>query len=123
MDFDSERSGPEGPAASFARERQNVGAGWQPIIEALHRDLTALDPGYQVLQIKEKFGGLRYYTASSEGLPDDTYNEMQRLIAVAEELSDITCEKCGAPGEVRNENYWLRTLCDACEAKRTAVKP
>ena len=34
---------------------------WFPIIEQTHQALEELIPGYTVLQIKQKFGGLRYY--------------------------------------------------------------
>lgn len=35
--------------------------GWYPLLVALDKELAAIDPDYQVLQVKEKFGGLRYY--------------------------------------------------------------
>lgn len=34
---------------------------WYPIIKETHDKLTELIPGYNIGQIKEKFGGLRYY--------------------------------------------------------------
>lgn len=34
---------------------------WYPAIKACHEELTAALPGYNIAQIKEKFGGLRYY--------------------------------------------------------------
>ena len=34
---------------------------WYPIIKHTHDALTELVPGYNIAQIKEKFGGLRYY--------------------------------------------------------------
>jgi len=34
---------------------------WYPAISEAHRQLTSLIPGYNIGQIKEKFGGLRYY--------------------------------------------------------------
>lgn len=59
-------------------------------------------------QVKEKFGGLRFYTNYS--LP-----EMEALIDEAEELSTKTCESCGAPGILRGKG-WVYTACDECEA-------
>ena len=38
-----------------------VDEGWYLIVADCDRDLTAINPDYQILQIKEKFGGLRYY--------------------------------------------------------------
>jgi hypothetical protein len=39
----------------------SVGPGWYPIIVALDAHLATIDPDYVVHQVKEKFGGLRYY--------------------------------------------------------------
>lgn len=101
----------------FETEKYNVGPGWQPLIEKLNRDLLALDPDYRIDQIKEKFGGLRYYWTASEDLPDDPWLAMDHLVADAERLSETTCESCGAPGELRGAG-WLVTQCDACWATR-----
>ncbi|MGV7636565.1 hypothetical protein PJI23_29570, partial [Mycobacterium kansasii] len=35
----------------------DVGPGWYRLIVDLDRELAAIDPGYQLIQIKEKFGG------------------------------------------------------------------
>lgn len=58
-------------------------------------------------QIKEKYGGLRFYT-------DSACNEVYDLIEAAEETSLVTCEGCGLPGKTR-QGGWIRTLCDTCE--------
>lgn len=58
----------------------------------------------QILDIKEKFGGLRYYI---DNCPDG----LDSAIELAEALSTHTCQDCGAPGHTR-ETGWLRTLCD-----------
>ena len=57
-----------------------------------------------VHQIKEKFGGLRFYV---HGATDKHYN----YISFAESMSYRTCEECGAPGK-RYTDGWHRTLCD-----------
>ncbi len=54
-------------------------------------------------QVKEKFGGLRLYLSSGT-------DEMYAAIDQAEELSQRTCEVCGAPGEPRGGG-WVKTLC------------
>jgi len=57
-------------------------------------------------QVKEKFGGLRYYmTCGSDQIYD--------LISEAEALSYKTCEECGNPGEERDTG-WIKTLCTEC---------
>ena len=59
---------------------------------------------FEVLQVKEKFGGLRIYVSDA----DDAIR--QRLEAAIQE-SFHTCEVCGQRGE-RREGGWTKTLCD-----------
>lgn len=57
-------------------------------------------------QVKEKFGGLRFYMTASS-------NEMEELIGQAEKACAALCEDCGKPGEECTDG-WVRTLCPAC---------
>jgi hypothetical protein len=64
------------------------------------------DPIEQVvaLQVKEKFGGLRFYVHGG--------NEyILGMIRMTERLSMATCEVCGNPG-LRRSGNWILTLCD-----------
>lgn len=88
----------------------DTGPGWWPIIAQLDQDLRGLYPDYKVIQVKEKFGGLRFY---ADGVDQPGYE----LIAAAERLASETCEECGQPGTLRTD-IWYRTLCDADEVKR-----
>lgn len=45
----------------FEEERGKVGDGWHRIIDDIDESLTALLGDYDLLQIKEQYGGLRYY--------------------------------------------------------------
>ena len=85
----------------------DCGEGWRPIIAQLDRDIAAIESDYEVHQIKEKFGGLRFYYAggTSNGARID------ELIAQAERPAAQTCELCGAPGRARATG-WIRTVCD-----------
>jgi hypothetical protein len=82
-------------------------AGWWPIIAQLDRDIAAIESAYEVHQIKEKFGGLRFYYAGRAG--NDA--RIDELIAQAERVAAQTCELCGAPGRARGTG-WIRTVCD-----------
>lgn len=62
------------------------------------------------VQIKEKFGTLRFYT---DGGDEQIYG----MIRMAESMSAVTCEECGAPGKHRSGG-WIRTLCDTHEEQR-----
>lgn len=55
-------------------------------------------------QVKEKFGGLRFYVQAAT---DKHYS----YINFAESMSYKTCEVCGSPGE-RYTDGWHTTLCD-----------
>lgn len=62
--------------------------------------------GFQIVQVKQKFGGLRFYT-------NFTRPEIYGMISMAESLSYRTCEECGAPARASHLNGWYRTLCPA----------
>lgn len=81
------------------------GEGWYPIIIECHERLLEIAPDYKILQIKEKFGGLRYYT-------DVRSDEMAQIIREAEEKCWKTCEQCGEPGKAWDEGGWWATLCE-----------
>jgi hypothetical protein len=91
-------------------------AGWYPLITRLDAALSALDPDYQIHQIKEKFGTLRYY-AETEIEDESRRARFHGLIAEAERQSATTCERCSAPGElcaVGATGPWYKTLCPVC---------
>jgi ribosomal protein S27E len=54
-------------------------------------------------QVKEKFGTLRFY---AQGGNECTHG----MIQMAEAMSAVTCEMCGAPGTTGGKG-WIRTLC------------
>jgi len=82
-----------------------VGEGWFPIIKDLIVDLIALGWDKQTCQVKEKFGGLRFYINAGS---DEIFNR----ISEAEKQSYKTCEVCGEPGELRTDIGWYWTFCD-----------
>ncbi len=67
------------------------------------------EPVEQVVavQVKEKFGGLRFYYDGG-----DDY--ISGLVSMAESWAYHTCETCGARGTLRHGG-WVRTLCDTHE--------
>ena len=83
----------------------DVQVGWYPLIKNLIDELINLGWDKQVTQVKEKFGGLRFYI---NGGSDEIYNK----ITEAEKLSHETCELCGKKGELRTKIRWFTTLCD-----------
>lgn len=110
-------------ARQLPRFHDHVGPGWRQILEDLHRDLLNVDPGYQVFQVKEKFGDLRVYLDPSlSGLGDSqlTRTAVAILVSKAADKSRVTCEVCGEPGILR-PGGWVKTLCDTCHEQRKHV--
>ena len=64
-----------------------------------------------VMQIKEKFGGLRFYYSGGDMF-------IRGLVTMAEEWAHVTCEKCGNPGHYSRSGGWIKVLCDEHEAER-----
>ena len=73
----------------------------EPVVAAAERESGR---PFEVLQVKEKFGGLRFYTNFS----DDT---ISAFIEIAVLESTETCEVCGKPGTRQGEG-WITTRCD-----------
>jgi len=94
--------------------------GWFPIISLLCRNIQArIDwrpeiPQVTVEQIKEKFGEWRFYYDGG----DDYIGGM---VTMAEAVSEITCERCGDRGVLR-QGGWLKTLCDEHHEERIKRK-
>lgn len=64
---------------------------------------------FRVLQIKEKFGQLRFYTNwVTEGIDE--------VIRRYENLSERTCIQCGAPA-TKITTGWISPFCDKCAEK------
>lgn len=85
-----------------------VGDGWAPLLDRLMEDLAKVGPMGPIAQIKEKFGGLRFYTVSSSAEHND-------LIWAAEAASYTICERCGSPGSLDQTRQWVKTLCEPCK--------
>jgi hypothetical protein len=104
------------------------GDGWKDIIHRTHDKLKYIDPEYKISQIKEKFGGLRYYYNMSFDSYDDVRRQiMDDIVAAAELESFRTCELCGVSGlskevETRNLNRWYYTYCKECSDKKIAYR-
>lgn len=64
------------------------------------------------VQVKEKFGGLRFYYDGGDRV-------IQEVVTFAEDLSMVVCEECGAPGE-RGGEGWIGTLCPTHRAEHDA---
>ena len=121
------------------------GPGWYDIIdrlsakiEAINNEIKAEREAHSVeldaepyddlcfieaVQVKEKFGGLRFYLGPVLAKYDE---QVYKWIEEAEQEAEKTCERCGKPGKARGGG-WIMTLCDGCkreddESKEKALK-
>lgn len=72
-------------------------------------EVTPLVRHIEVHQIKEKFGGLRFYYEGGD-------EHVSGMVRMAECWAAYTCEVCGERG-TRRSGGWIRTLCDKHEAE------
>ena len=89
----------------------DIDEGWYPLVKELIVDLINLNWDKQVCQVKEKFGGLRFYI---NGGSDDIF----KRITKAENDSYEICEVTGKSGKLRTDLGWYVTLCDEEYEKR-----
>ena len=106
------------------------GDGWYQILDSLCGNIQnyidwnnkSAEAGYKdfkpveqvvAVQVKEKFGGLRFYY-------DGGNDHISGMVRMAESWAANTCEECGSPGKVRTGG-WIRTLCDEHAKEREEV--
>jgi hypothetical protein len=122
-----------------------VGPGWTHLLEAVDNVMVGAvkhavqhatvvreeyrdeeckaDAEIKVLQIKEKFGGLRIYW-KSKGLGTRLKGQVMGACMMAEGMALKTCERCGSRENVdtrrKKDSKWgrLLTLCATCQEKR-----
>jgi hypothetical protein len=82
-----------------------VGKGWAKLIDRIY---DRLPKDILIMDVKEKWGGLRVYT-------DSCNDELLDFLDAIEDESFTVCESCGQPGK-RRAGGWIKTLCDRCEA-------
>ena len=68
------------------------------------REVPKEVPQVSIIQIKEKFGELRFYYSGG-----DEY--IKGIVDLMYSISRYTCEVCGAPGHLSLNRGWYKTLC------------
>ena len=69
----------------------------------------------QIDQIKEKFGGLRFYYTGGD-------NTIDGMVSLAEGLSYRICEDCGTTKNIGRTSGWIRYICLECHEKIDPAK-
>jgi len=89
----------------------SVDEGWYQIVVDCDDELSVLDPDYKVVQIKQKFGILRYYFQPSVPANKDLTDAMHAVVRKYLIESSKTCEATGKPGVLMSSaRGYLRTL-------------
>jgi len=112
-------TGIDDPKSSLMMFGFECGDGWFPLIEELllaakQRVEAGEWKSFRVVQVKEKFGGLRFYYEGGD-------ERFAGMVEMAERLSFRICEACGAwatetritrdPETGEPRGYWVATLC------------
>jgi hypothetical protein len=89
--------------------------GWYDLIYNLCSELQCWSDAYgkQIVatQIKEKFGGLRFYISIDGDVSDDGWSQVNTIISKYEDISLDTCELTGGFGEMCKRGFLMKTLC------------
>lgn len=98
----------------------SIGKGWYWLIDMLcgsiqsHIDAKRYPPReipqLEAIQVKEKFGGLRFYYNGGD-------EEISGMIEMAENMSYHICESCGSTKNIKQTEGWIYTLCGDCLKK------
>lgn len=103
--------------------------GWYGLMDKLCEDLSVLldeeraktpekpdHPLFSVMQIKEKFGGLRfYYMMNTEN--EELHKKVTKLIDITEDTSYSVCEITGNPGILCKSGWHFHTYCEEIRIK------
>lgn len=109
--YDEEFDGPAPQISLFGFE---CGDGWYGIIDSLCETITNQGIDLKVVQVKEKFGGLRFYYQEVEVEDEAKGDLLHGAVRMASNMSFRVCESCGSPGELRDDDGWYKTRCDEC---------
>jgi hypothetical protein len=91
----------------------DVDDGWFKLIDDVSKKITKLDNDGKITvsQVKEKFGGLRFYY-DGQAKNDIIADKIRKIVNDAENKSFHICEFCGKKGKLREDLPWVKTLCD-----------
>ena len=98
--------------------------GWHKLLAETNRKMKLMWPNYEIHQVKEKFGTLRFYWGvpfedaawadMNDDIAETVHSIMEDIAYQAEHRSAYICETCGGHGKTRDRGHWLKTLCAPC---------
>lgn len=84
--------------------KDRVPEGWDLVMESLIHDLLEMGWDGQIIDVKEKYGTLRFYTGP---LTD----KMHERVRQAEHQTAYVCAKCGSLANLTNRNGYISPRC------------
>jgi hypothetical protein len=97
----------------FYLDQKNAEGEFKHLKKYLKDDYKVI-PQLEAVQVKEKFGGLRFYADGGDEF-------VSGLIRMAEAIAFQTCEECGAIGS-QNTEGWIHTLCNCCRENYDKIR-
>lgn len=88
--------------------------GWESLLREIFDVIQAKvknPDNFTLLQVKEKFGELRFYY-QLQNVENDVAEAVSAAVEAAERKSLETCELTGKPGTLVSRDGWLRVLSD-----------
>ena len=90
--------------------------GWYDLIHDLCGCIqTFIDDNHKpqviALQVKEKFGSLRFYWRIEDKVEEDDRDLIHGMVWFAEYVSARTCEICGKRGSISEKKGWYSCRC------------
>jgi len=101
----------------------NLPRGWNTVVWKLCDRLESLgceEPDvFQVAQVKEKFGGLRFYYGFDKEVDNETRASARTYVEFSESMSFYVCQTCGTTIDVcfTSDNAWYNTRCTPCRSQ------
>lgn len=104
--------------------------GWYNLVDELCEELNTINKKYNItiiaIQIKEKFGLLRFYYYFSEDdknkklIWENINKEILSIINKYVNKSETICESCGCDG-TKDNTGWIKVLCEQCRQKNKGL--
>ncbi len=105
-----------GKLTEYGFDGFSVPAGWVILVDKLCLSISSYllnnpeVPKIKIEQVKSKFAGLRFYYSGGDEV-------IQRMVSLAEKLSEEMCEYCGSTVDVVKEGSWITNVCKNCKEK------
>lgn len=89
--------------------------GWLGLLDDFFARVDRVLPatvGFELIQVKEKMGGLRIYHGTDCPIPDEVSNEIREAELRASARSKHICEDCGKRGRMSKRGGYYTVVCE-----------